>query len=706
MANDATGGLTPLGRLLRPASIAIVGSLSEPLSIGSNALANLDRFGYAGDVHLVSRKGGRVADRDCLSSVEELPLGVDAAILAVSASAVHDTLAACARRQVGGAVVFASGFGEQDEAGGRAQDEIVALARREGLGIIGPNCVGFVNYADRAPLTFEPVDPIALAGPGVCVIAQSGAMAGNIRYALQGRGVPVSHSISTGNEAAAGTEDFIDLLLDDPRVALFAIFVEQIRRPQNFLGLCRRANALGKRIVVLHSGRSLRAREAAKTHTGALAGDYAVMRAFVERAGAILVDGMDVLFDVCALLAVHPDPFAGGLGIVSNSGALRGVGLDLAEELDLPVPAFAPATTTGLKSVLPSFAVVENPLDITAAAMTSPSLFGEAARAIVADPGIGALLVVAIGGGRPQQRSKWRALEPALAGARKPVAVCYLGDEYPLDDEFLTEVRASGVPFFRSPERAIRAFAHLARWSGRVRGARPATPLSAPATLNLPGPGPLAEWRSKEVLAEIGVPVPPGRLVDTLEAARAAAAELGFPLALKAQADALPHKSDVGGVILGIADPAALEEGYERLVDTIARARPDIVLDGVLVEAMAPANGVEMIVGARRDPHWGPILAVGLGGVWAEALADVRLLPADAGLDEIVVELDRLNGAALLRAWRGSPPRDVRALAALAVQISGLMRANPRIQEIDLNPVNVYANGHGVMALDALIVTG
>ncbi len=693
---------TQLGRLLRPASVAIVGASAEPGSVGANTLANLKRFGYAGDVHLVSRKGGVIDGRACLTSIDELPMGTDAAILVVPAAVAREAVEACARRGVGGAVVFASGFAEQDDAGARAQDELAEIARKTGLAVMGPNCIGFVNYVDNAPLTFENVELNAPSGPGVCVVAQSGAMAGNIRYALLGRGTPVTHSISTGNEAVIAAEDCVDLLIDDPRVSLFAVFVEQVRDPANFLALAGRAKRAGKPIALLHSGRGARAREAAKTHTGALAGDYAVMRAFVERAGVVLVEGLDELFDVTALLARDPKPRAGGLALMSNSGALRGLGLDLADDIGVSLPAFSTNTIDALKAVLPGFAMIDNPLDVTAAAMAKPSIFGDAARAILDDPAFGSLLVAAMGGGKPQQLSKWRALQPVLSEAGKRVALCYLGDDYPLNEDVLGGIRASGVPFFRSPERAIRAFGRLQQWSAQVAAPRPPAP--AAPRVDLPRNAALAECRGKQVLRDLGIPVPRGALAQNASEARAIAADIGYPVALKAQAAALAHKSDVGGVLLNIENEARLDAAFIRLMADVERRAPGVRLEGALVERMAPGDGVEMIVGARRDPQWGPALLIGLGGVWTEALGDARVLPAGAGAAEIAAEVRMLKGAAVLNGLRGGPARDVAAFAAIAEKIGALMLANPEIVEIDLNPVNVYASG--ALALDALIVVG
>ena len=691
-----------LARFLRPRSIAVVGASPEPLSVGNNVLVNMRGFGFSGDLHFVSRSRTEIDGVPCVPTIDDLPMGVDALVLIVPAQAVLESIEACARRRVGGVVVFASGFSEQDEAGAQAQTAFAQVARAAGMAVLGPNCIGCVNYADGVPLTFEPVEPRPTKGPGVCVIAQSGAMQGNVRYALMARGVPVAQSISTGNEAVLSAEDYLDLLIEDPSISAFSLFVEQIRDPQRFLMLARRARAAAKPIVLLHPGQSSRAREAARSHTGALAGDHAIMRACIEREGVIMVGGIDELFDVTTLVARYPEPVTGGVGVLSNSGALRGFSLDFCEEIGLDLPDLSPATHAALKAVLPSFATIDNPLDITAAGMQKPSLFGDSAAVMLDDPRVGFLLVAAMGGGKPQQLNNWRAMRPVLEAAKKPVAVAYMGDDYPLDALFMQEMRDSGIPFFRSPDRALRALGRLAAHGRAQPGPHePAATVSPPP---FDTHGPVAEWRGKDALKVLGIATPQGGLAHDLAEARAIAARIGYPVVIKAQADALAHKSEAGGVIVGVADEAALVEAHGRLLVNVRAYDAALNLDGVLVERMAPRGGLEMIVGARRDPQWGPVIVVGLGGVWTEALHDARLLPAQASKAKIKAALHQLKGAALLGGLRGAAPRDVEAIAQIAASIGALMQADPRIAEIDLNPVNVYAQGEGALALDALII--
>ena len=697
------GGRNGFERLLRPRSLAVVGASPEPFSLGGNVLANIERFGFAGDLHLVSRTRAEINGRTCVATIDDLPLGVDAVALMIPVPAVKDAIAACVRRGVGGAIVYASGFGELGEEGRRAQDEIAAVARKAGFALLGPNCLGLINFVDQVPLTFEPVQPIVPTGPGICAIAQSGAMAGNIRMALLSGNVSVAYTVSTGNEAVLGAEDVIAGLLDDPAVQLFTVFVEQIRYPKRFLKLAAEARRRGKPIVLLHPGRSARSREASKSHTGALAGDHAAMRAFVAAEGVVLVESLDELFDVSRLLARYPHPPAGGAGIMSNSGAIRGLALDFCEQIELPLPELAAETCAALKQVLPDFATIDNPLDITAQGMQKPSLFGDSAQALLRDPQIGALLVAAMGGSPAQQMAKWKSLRPVLEAAEKPVALAYMGDSWPMSDEFLAEVKSSGVPYFRSPERAMRAFAHVMRFGRAVAEPR----VRAELSLSVSGAvavGPMVEYRGKAMFAEAGIPVPRGKLARTCDDAVRIAHGLGFPVVLKAQAASLMHKSDVGGVAVGIADEEVLRAAWDNMTARVKAAQPNLVLDGILVEAMAPRGGLELIAGARRDPAWGEVLMVGLGGIWAEALGDVRLLPADADAARIAAELDRLKGARLLHGYRGEPPCDLPALIDALMRVGALMRAVPTLTEIDVNPLVVYPAGQGVLALDALLV--
>jgi acyl-CoA synthetase (NDP forming) len=694
-----------LARLLRPRSIAIVGVSPEPGSIGGAVLANLDRFGYRGDIHLVSRNRREINGRPCLAGVNDLPEGCDVALLALPGAAILEAAAACARRHVGAAMIYAAGFAETGADGRVQQDAIAKLARDAGMMLAGPNCTGLVNFNDGIPLTYEPLTPLpATDAPAVGIVAQSGAMASALRPALLAKGLNVSLVVSTGNEAGLGAEDYLQHLVEDARTKAIVLFVEQFRQPRRFLDIAAHARDTRKPIVLLHPGRSARARDSARTHTGALAGDYAVMATMVRHHGVVLAETIEELIDTAELLARFPEPPAQGAAIVTNSGAFKGFALDFCEAIGLDLPKPAPETLDLLRTTVPAFATVDNPLDTTGQTIKDPWIFTDSAKHLLADPAIGSLIVSIVPGGPKQAMAKVDALLPPMTASRKPAAIVVMGDEQPLPAEFFAAFRHKGIPGFRSPERALRAMA-LATAYGRRRAAAQALPpdIAVPEIEILQG-GSIPEYAGKELMRALGIAVPNGALAGTLAEARETARRIGYPVVLKAQAAELAHKSDVGGVIVGIKDADALASAWERLHRTVGEARPGLALDGVLVEAMAGA-GLEMVIGGRRDSAWGPVLLIGLGGVWIETLQDVRLLPADASLTTIADELSRLKAAPLLHGTRGRPPGDIDALAAALARIGALMRKYPAIVEIDVNPLVVYPKGQGVLALDVLLVT-
>jgi acetate---CoA ligase (ADP-forming) len=688
-----------LDRLMRPDSVAIVGASAEPGAIGTAVLGNLERCGYRGAIHLVSRRAKEINGRPCVATIDDLPDGIDAAVLVVPQQGVVEAIAACGRRRIGGAVVFASGFAEVDEAGRAEQERLRQTACDGGVRVLGPNCIGFTNFSDGVALTFETIAPDPVAGrPAVAAVAQSGALAGALRLALVAKGLGVSYAISTGNEADLATEDFVAFLLDDPATRAIALFVEQFRRPQEFMSLADRARALGKAIVLLHPGKSRRAQDSASTHTGALAGDHAVMTAILRHKAVVLVDSIDDLIDTADVLT-RVQPPVGGTGIITNSGAIKGFALDYAEQIGLDVPVLAPDTVAALRQALPPYASFENPVDVTAQVIKEIGIWTGAAAALLADPNIGSLAMLAAPGGPKQAMDKVHALLPAVLASGKPAVVAALGDNSPVPEEFFTSFRQQGVAVFRSPERAMRALALATAYGKALRALATETASSPEPVPPPPHTGTLPEYVGKEYLAKLGIRSPKRGFVTTLDDAKKCAHEIGYPVVLKAQAANLMHKTEAGGVIVGIEGDDALAAAWTRMQTRMADR--DVNPDGFLIEAMAP-RGIEMIVGARRDPDWGNVLMIGLGGIWTEALHDVRLMPADLSKDGIMAEVGRLKGAALLGGLRGAPPADLDALTDIAARVASVIRAHPEVHEIEINPLMLYADG--ALALDVLVV--
>jgi acetate---CoA ligase (ADP-forming) len=692
-----------IDRLLRPRSIAIVGASAEPGAPGARVLANLETLGFPGEIHLVTRRVTEINGRRCVPTIADLPKGIDAAVLIVPEAAVTDAISGCIERGIGGISLFAAGFAEVGEEGRAKQEKMAAMAREAGLALEGPNCMGFSNFVDRVSVSFGAVemDIIAAGDHGAAVIAQSGAMMGNIASALGAKGVAVNYTISTGNEAVTSAEDFLEAVLDDPKTQIFVLFLEQIRKPGRFLELVARARQLGKPVLLMHPGSTERARESARSHTGALAGDYAVMQTVLRHAGVVQVETMDELFDTATLLACWPQGATKGAAIVSNSGAVRGIALDFCKGIGLDVPKLSAETEAALRPIIPTYVPVDNPLDLATAGMGRGDIYGETARIMMTDENVGCAILPMVPGTPALQMAKANSLVPLVLEETRPVAFVIMGDEVPLTPEFTKLVTETRIPFFRSPDRAMRAMAHLYHYGQRLQRLSEARVPAAPA-VSLRGHGSIPEYRAKEFLRAAGIAVPQGALAPNIIQARAIAARLGYPVALKIQSPDIPHKSDVGGVALGILTPDALDIAWEQMETRIAASCPNAKIEGILVERMA-SPGFEMILGARRDRDWGPIVVVGLGGIWTEALEDVRLFPAGLSTAAIEEEIAQLKGAKVLGGIRGAPPLDVTALAATAAKLGALMLAHPGLDEIEINPLIVRPRGEGVLALDALM---
>lgn len=704
MAVESSLSHAALDRFLRPKSVAVVGASDKPGALGATLLTNLDRNGYAGAVYPVNPKRDEIMGKRCYASVDALPEGVDVAVLAIPRTGVLDAVKGLAARKCGGVVIFSAGFAEGGEEGLAEQREIARIALEAGMVVEGPNCLGLVNYVDRIPLTFVETNAVPPAGKrAIGIVSQSGAMAAVLGTMLLARDAGVSYSVSTGNEAASGVEDYVNWLVDQDDTHVIAMIVEQFRKPQAFLAAARRAKAAGKPVVLLHPGKSSAARESAATHTGAMAGDYKLMRAMVARAGVIFAETLEELGDIAEIAVRCPALPSGKTAVLGESGAFKALTLDLAEELDLPLAELHDEDSPLLRAALPPFVPVSNPLDITAQGLSEPAIYTRCVEALLDDDRVGTVFAGIIQAEAITCQIKFPPILAAVEGKTlsKPVIFAGLDEGADVPAERIAALRAAGIPWFPTTERALRAVTRLTHWAAQDLSANdlPATPLPGLADVH----GVIPEYKSKELLGPLGVSFPKGGFADSANAAVAAADAVGYPVAMKAQAAALGHKSDAGGVILNLADAAAVREAWTRIHANVAAYSASIRLDGVLIEAMGK-RGMEMIVGAKNDPEWGPVVLAGFGGVTAEILQDVRLLTADLTQGTVEAELMKLKSAALLSGYRGSPALDVSALAALIVKVGQVLRAEPSIREIDLNPVILHPQGEGVVALDALML--
>ena len=697
-AAEGSRSVSPVARFLRPRSIAIIGISTRPGSAGQIILQCLKINRFAGEIHLVGRTEELIDGRRVLKSADELPEGVDLAVFTLPAAAVCKAIEACARRRVGTALVFAAGFAETGDQA--TQDAVAAAARAAGLAVVGPNCLGVTNNVDGIMLhMLYAQEALRSVTDGVAIIGQSGGVLGHFQRACDGRGIPLSYVISTGNEIGLDTTDFLDFLVDDPSTRVIVAYCEELKRPQTFLAALRRARAASKPVVLMLVGRSVKARKAARSHTGALVSDFATVRTQVEDAGSIVVTTMDETTDLVAVLQRFPVPPAKGPGIITASGAYVALTNDLAEEIDLDLPELEPTTLKTIKETLPLYGNFGNPLDTTAG--FSPEMLPIVTKALIDDPNIGMLFI-----SFPIRTAvPVKAFNEGMAHSPKPKVMVALGDTWPLADDVEAAVKESPAVFSRSSDRMLRAIALYTRYGRNL--ARQCARFASPPIRGLPKlcRGAQPEWLSKKLIAAAGIHIPDGALARTADEAATLAKQIGYPVVLKAQAASLPHKTEVGGVALDLANEAAVRTAWDTMMRNVKHAAPNTKLDGALIEKMSP-RGIELMVGAKRDPHWGTVLLLGLGGIWVEALEDVQVLPATADKVQIIEALGKLRSAKLLLGMRGAPPADLTTAAEVVLAIGGLMQSVPEISEIDINPLTVHAKGEGATALDALIVVG
>ena len=693
---QAARGPKAVARFLRPRSVAIVGISSRPGSAGQVVLQSLKLNHFKGDIHLIGRSNEPIDGRLVLKSPDQLPEGVDLAVFTLPAAGVRDAIEACARRKVGSAMIFAAGFAEVGDHA--TQEAVTNIARAAGLAVVGPNCLGVLNNVDGMMLNmlYAREARRGVKG-GVSFVGQSGGLIGHFQRAADGRGLPLAYAISSGNEGGLENTDYLEFLADDPATRVIAIYCEQIRRPAEFLAACRRARAAGKPVVLMFPGQGAKSRKAAMSHTGALVGDCAAMRTQVENAGAVVLAAMDEVMDLVEILLRYPVPPTKGPGILTASGAYVALTNDFAEELGLEIPELASETIARLKEVLPAYGNYGNPLDTTAG--FSQEMLPIAVKSLLDDPNVGMLFI-----SFPINAAVTvRNFNKGMQGSPKPKVMVALGDTWTLVPEILEAAKESPAVFSRSSDRMLRAIAHYTRYGRLLARSRAGSKREPFERLPKLGRGPQPEWLGKKVFAAAGIRVPDGELAHTADEAVAAASRIGYPVALKAQAAALTHKTEVGGVMLNLIDSTALRAAWAMMLENMKCAAPHVALDGILVEKMSP-KGVELMIGAKRDQAWGTVLLVGLGGIWVEALGDVELLPVDAEKEQIMEALNKLRASKLLTGFRGAPPADVDAVAQAVLALGRLMQTTPDIVGVDVNPLMVHAKGEGATALDALIV--
>jgi len=697
-----------LARLFNPKSVAIIGASPRAGSFGERTQMAMTHF--TGNLYLVNPRYEEIGGRKSYPSVTALPEAPDCAIIVAAREAVEPLVEECIAKGVGGAMIYASGYSETSKPD-RIEQQIRLrdLARAGGMPIVGPNCIGMLNFTSRAGVTFMAVPKLpAPRKHAVGLISQSGALGFSLAQAHE-KGASFSHLLTTGNSADIDVADCIAFLADDPACTAIGCVFEGMPDPMRLIEAGQIADAANKPLIIYKLGTGEQGAAAAMSHTGSLAGSWAAYRAAFERAGAILVDQFEALVETAGFLSKAPPPKAKGVAVVAVSGGSAIMAADRAEAHGVPLPQPAPETTVVLESRIPEFGSARNPCDVTAQVANDPESLVACANALLADPAYGALIYPQIYAAETAQLRR-DALSTLAGQHGKPVVVIWTTEW----QEGPGAIGADADPYvsmFRSTERC---FAAIAAWQARedrraagarklVRAAPEAAAKEAGALLDAVAPGAtLTEREAKKVLSAYGVPVVQERLAQNADEAAAAAKALGWPVAIKVESPDLPHKTEAGVIRLNLRDEAALRDAFAAVLANGKRYAPDARINGVLVQPMAKP-GVELMVGARMDPMFGPLIVVGLGGVLVELMRDSVTALAPVTASEAKSMLERLKGAAALKGFRGAPAADMERLADIVVRLSEFASdQRDRVAELDVNPIIVA--GSDAVAVDALIV--
>lgn len=697
-----------LDELFRPTSVAVVGASNRPDKVGTILFRNILSAGFRGVAYPVNPSWKSVSGVRCYPDVRSLPEPPDLGVVIVPADHVVATVDELGRAGARGAVIISAGFREVGEAGAALEAEVVARARDHGMSIVGPNCFGIFNTDPEVSLNATFSESLPPAG-NIAFVSQSGALgAGILRYGAAER-IGFSRFASVGNRAGIDENDLLTSFDRDPRTKVILLYVESLANGRRFLAAAREVTER-KPVLVIKSGRTSAGERAAKSHTGSLAqaGRDRLYDSVFAQSGVQRVDSLGDLFRLAKIFSSGLELNGPRLVILTNSGGPGIIAADAAVRQGLELPSLPESVRAAVAPRLPSIATIANPLDMTAE--TDTDEYRRTLIDLLASDAFDGALVVSTPAGHLSGEAVARSIVEAKATTKKPIVACLFGIS-----DLSTEVASlerHGVPTYTFPEEAVEGLSSIARyraWRTRPRDevrsfpidrAKAEKVIDAARDARLPV---LPEYAARGLLEAYGIRFPPSALTTTVEEADATASRIGYPVVLKVASRDISHKTDVGGVALGLTDPAALRSAWERMDRSVRAAVPGAKIDGYEVEAQVPA-GKEVLVGIQHDPSFGPVVVFGMGGIYVEALQDVafRLAPMRPLSAQRMIE--SVRGYPLLRGVRGEPPSDLTALAEAIERVSQLAVDWPEVAELDLNPLIVRPVRLGVVAVDARVV--
>lgn len=682
--------------LMNPRSVAVVGASDDPSRAGGRPLHYLLRGGFAGRIVPVNPRRDRVQGISAVPSIRDLDQPVDCAVLVVGADQMVETLRDCADKGVRSAVIFAAGFGEGGPEGVQRQHQMSAIARAANMRLLGPNCLGLYNLGSRAFLTMSGLFQDGFPATGALAVAsQSGGYAGQLAYVARQRGIEIGAWVTTGNEADVDLAEVLEHYAADPTITTVLAYIEGVKHGPRFISALAALRAARKPVIAFKVGSSTRGAQAVASHTAAMSGEDAVYDAVFAEYGVQRVQSTEEALDI-AYAARFGLPRGRRYAAVGTSGGIGGQMADLAQANGLQMPPTEPALRAELAAIAP-LGSAQNPVDVSGQVVNDPTIMGRSLAALAASgqydilhgfigfsAGIGWLA-------EPYRATMTQAAAQAPPGTLRIASISGAPD-------LIAAYEAAGYAVFEEPARAVRASAALAS----IADAFARTGQGAAAGTALPSGGPSdAASAGRAVLEAAGIPLPRSRTCATPADAAQAAAEIGGLLALKIVSPDIAHKTELGGVALGLA-PDAVAQAAERMLATVSQRAPNARIEGFEVGEMV-TDGVECVLAWRHDPVFGPVVTVGMGGVLVELLQDTVISLAPVTPLAARAMIGRLRARPLLDGFRGAPPADVEALAEAVARLSGVaLTASAAIPEFEINPLLVRPAGQGVIALDVL----
>lgn len=700
-----------LKRLIDPKVVAVVGASETRGSFGERTLSNMSAF--SGKIFAVNPKYQTLLGRPCVPSLADMPERPDCVVLCVARQMVESMIEAAAAAGAGGVVVYASGFAETAKPDRiEAQGRLIEAAHRTGVRVVGPNCVGLANTRSGAGLNFMP----DYAGMGqrrgpIGIVSQSGALGYTVLQGME-RGIGFSHYLAAGNSCDVDVCDFISYLAEDDDTRSIVCLLEGVKDGDRFLGAARKARDAGKALIVYKTGNSETSSKAAMSHTGTMVGSVVAYQAALAEVGAIALDNLEAVLETASFFAKAGSPTRGrGVGILSTSGGAAVICADKAEAHGVPLPPLEEKTASALHEVVPDFGSVANPSDLTAEVLKTSETFGFCLDAFLNDSGFSALVMPMIFAHASSSGARAPAIVEAASRTDRPLAVVWMNEWYQGPGSELLDADPK-VCMFRSADRCFATLKAWFDWHEHRASDRTPAPRRSALSAGLAARGilssakargaALSETDSKRVLDCYGIAIPREILARDPEEAVQASREIGGAVALKIVSPDILHKTEAGGVKLGLSSPQDVSTAAADILASAKRYAPEARIDGVSVQQMVPA-GIEIVLGVKNDRQFGPLVAAGLGGIMVELLGDttVRLAPVDDQAARAM--LASLKGHALLTGFRGKPGIDIDGLVDIICRLSELAHdLRDVIDQIDVNPV--IASADGAIAADALIV--